>query len=573
MKIRMAATLAAAMTAVLAVVLAACGGGTHASAPVGSGAIPLLRVGLPDTNSTLDETKNIGNAITGLGLETLLKFGPQGQLEPVLATSWSRTSPTTYVYRLRHAVRFWDGHPLTAADVAYSLNYDRAPGSQVAFAFTNVKNISATGPDTVTVTLTQPDASWQYVPAEDTSYIFEQRFQQAHQTTFGQPGTLVMGSGPWQPESLDPTKGAELSANPHWWGGTVPVRHISFTFYSSETSEALAFRAGEIDVTPEVLGPKSFAAASGATLLTAPSCDNGFFMMNTTQPGWNDVHVRRAAAYALNRTDIIAAHGGYAQPLYTLTPPQLLRSIASQTQISTLLGALPLYQYNLTKARQEMAQSAYPHGFATTILVIVGNQVDVTQVIAAELAKIGIRAQIKQLPGTTWEAAETGPASGRMAAVSEGGCFQPDPGTYSDWLGTRNTQQGSWNVAEYTPPAVNTLLAQGAATTSPAQRFAVYSQLFQRLQADLPYIGLYIRDSVIALSAKFSYANFSQWVWDLPWALNIRPATPLPAPGTAITDTASHLPSGVSRALARPGRPDGRPRPGSAGSSPASSRE
>jgi len=528
MKVRM---LAAAMTAVLAALaaagLTACGGGTSASSSAASATIPLLRVGLPFTEPNLDETKNIGaDWVTGLGLENLVKFGPRGELEPVLATSWAQTSPMTYVYHLRHGVTFWDGRPLTAADVVYSLDYDRAAGSDVAFAFASVKTITATDPSTVTVTLAHPDASWQYVPAEENSYIFEKQFAQAHHGTFGKPGTLVMGSGPWKIDSLDSTKGAQVSANAHWWGGRVPIQRISLIFYSSETSEALAFRAGEIDVVPQINSPKSFAAASGAKLLVTPSCGNGFFGMNVRDPGWNDVHVRRAVAYALNRTDIIAANGGYATPIYTLTPPQLLRSVASQSQIKALLSSLQLYPYDLAKARQEMAQSAYPHGFTATVLApSFGTYLDVNQVIAAELAKIGIRMQIKSIDVNAWSAAESGPVGKRSTAFGGGGCFQPDPSTYSDFLGSTNTQPGGWNFAEYAPSAVDTLLAQGTATTNPGRRFAAYSKLFQRLQSDEPYVGLFVSDATAALSPKFTWPDFNPWIWNLPYALGIKAAS------------------------------------------------
>jgi peptide/nickel transport system substrate-binding protein len=110
--------------------------------------------------TSADEAKYLGAADAGvLAMETLLKFGPQGQLEPDPATSWAQTSPVTYVYNLRHDVTFWDGHPLTATDVAFSMNHYRAQGSQASFAYTGVKSITATGPYTVTVTLTQPEAS------------------------------------------------------------------------------------------------------------------------------------------------------------------------------------------------------------------------------------------------------------------------------------------------------------------------------------------------------------------------------------------------------------------------------
>ena len=59
--------------------------------------------------------------------------------------------------------------------------------------------------------------------------------------------------------SLDPTTGAKLSTSPQWWGGTVPIQHISFQIFASATSEALAFRGGDEDLDPLVVGPKSFA--------------------------------------------------------------------------------------------------------------------------------------------------------------------------------------------------------------------------------------------------------------------------------------------------------------------------
>jgi peptide/nickel transport system substrate-binding protein len=540
MKIRVPAALAAATAAGLALALTACSGTPAAPSDAAAGAaggasgagassapIPLLRVGLDFDLSSLDETKNISaNNIDGLSLETLVQFGPQGQVEPDLATSWDQASPVTYVYHLRPGVKFWDGHPLTATDVAYSLNYDRGAGSDVAFSFSGVKSITATGPSTVTVTLTAPDASWKFVPAEENAYIFEKHFQQAHASTFGQPGTLVMGSGPWVIDSLDPTKGAQVTANPHWWGGKVQIQRVAFTFYASETSEALAFRAGEIDLDPGISSPKSFAATSGAKLLSTPSCSNGFFGMNVTQPGWNDVHVRRAVAYALNRPDIIAAYGGYATPISTLTPPQLLQSVASKSRVTALMNSIPLYPYSLEAAKQEMAESAYPQGFSAVMDIDnYGTDPDVDQVIAAELAKIGIKLQLKELNVTAWQGIENGPAAKRSTAFGGGGCFQPDPNTYSDFLGSKNLAAGGWNFSNYAPAAVDTLLAQGVATSSPAQRFAVYSKLFERLQQDEPYVGLFVSDTTAALSSKFTWPDFNPWFWDGAFALGIKSAT------------------------------------------------
>src|SRR5262249_12228049 len=152
--------------------------------------------------------------------------------------------------------------------------------------------------------LKRPDPLWQYTPAVD-GWIFEKAFQDSHRSTFGQPGTLVMGTGPWKFDSLDPTSSVELSANAHWWGGEVPIQHVSFKFFGDEQGVALAMRGGEIDLDPFVVGDKAFEATSTDKVVDIPSSGNAFFAMNTKKPPWDDVHVRRAAAYAIDKLGVI----------------------------------------------------------------------------------------------------------------------------------------------------------------------------------------------------------------------------------------------------------------------------
>src|SRR5205823_3045312 len=80
---------------------------------------PLIREALVSVSvSTLDPAVGAGTYVGNLGLETLMKLGPTGAVEPNLAQSVTRPNPTTYVYHLRHGVKFWDGTAMTATDVA-----------------------------------------------------------------------------------------------------------------------------------------------------------------------------------------------------------------------------------------------------------------------------------------------------------------------------------------------------------------------------------------------------------------------------------------------------------------------
>ena len=521
MKFRLAATF----TAALALLAAGCSSSASTSVSTAAGAIPLLTAGDVNFYTNIDPNKTQGcnDNYCGLFMEHLLQLGPDNTLKPELATSVTQPNPVTYVYHLRHGVTFWDGSPMTSADVVYSLNYQRKPGVPTSVYFANVKSIEADGPYAVVITLKQPDAGWKYSLSYE-GVIFEKSFALAHQATIGNPGVLIEATGPWEIKSLDPTTGMELSANPHWWGGTVPVQHISVKFFSTETSEALAMRAGEIDVAFPQTG-KSFAAASGTKLTTYSAPGINFFAMDTKVGPWADIHVRRAVAYALNRANLIAANGGplTATPTSQIIQPAQLLTIGTQSQVSALLNTLPQYPYDLVKARQEMAQSAYPHGFtATTEIAALANYPDVVQVIAAELRQIGVSLKVQEVSVTKYiddYSTSGGPPGGDMYGGL--GAVSPDPSILPSYMvGTAAT----YNVARYAPAWADSLLAAGLATDDPARRLAIYGQLLEKVAADIPYVPLFAGNNFVALSSKYTLPPFPDYPAFFSWALGLKTA-------------------------------------------------
>jgi peptide/nickel transport system substrate-binding protein len=536
MKPRLAMTLLAVIAAALLVGLASRSSAASLSGSRADATIPLLRVGIATGITSLDTYKaNSGRTISDLGLETLMNYSPDGSLRPWLAQSVSTPSATTYIYHLRHGVKFWDGSPLTATDVAYSLNYQRAPASQMSAFYNSVQSIKPQGRYTVVVTLKHPDPNWKYDVAENVALIFEKKFQQAHAASFGQPGTLVMGTGPWKIDSFDPTSGAELSANPHWWGGKVPIKHISFKFFSDENSEALAFRAGQIDLIPPGAGgpgtsspvqnPRSFSStAPNATLVTTQTCTMFYVAMNTQIAPWNDVHVRRAVAYALNPADLIRANGGYAVPLSTVINNQMLGTVfGSPKQVQALVKTLPKYQTSMAKAKAELAKSAYPNGFSYTFEEFNGlNFPTLAQAVAGELAPLGIKIGVNVVPVGTWIAdAET--SDKRPAGVSALGCTGPDASTIDQVVGTKSTGPGGYNQANYSTPAVDKLVAQGDTTVNVAKRQAIYKKLLTIVGNDVPYAPFMNSIYTAAVAKKFSWRIYPDSYFNGTWALSVKP--------------------------------------------------
>ena len=509
---------------VIAAVVALAAGLVSRSAASPRAAISVLRVGLPFSVSSVDPARNSqgnGLELNILQLEGLVALGPDGKLHPWLATSWSQPDPTDFVFKLRRGVKFWDGSEMTSADVVNALNYYRFPEFQADFgdAYTRVRRVKPAGRYTVVVTLRKPNAAFLYQLA-NTGRIFEKKQQLQDPTSFGKPGTLVVGTGPWRLTKLDPTSGAELVANPRYWRGKVAIPRISYKFFKDETSEALAFRAGEIDVVPRVTGQRAFTSAAGTTLVSGPSCREAYFFLNTKVAPWNDVHVRRAVAYAINRQDIIngTVGEGFARPQYTLITQSQLGLLGSPAQVAAALKTVPSNAFDLAKAKQELAKSAYPNGFNFDFPA--GNLTVWplgTQIIAGQLAKIGLKADVSVLSLGAWAGKVYGPPEGRPISFVTSTCSD-DPGYYfTEPVGSKGS-----NFSNYT--GVDDLIAQGLTTLDPLKRLAVYTKTLRKLAADVPVIPIFNQLFSSALSSRLSWSGHSQTTYfsGLPWALSIK---------------------------------------------------
>src|SRR5215470_11183517 len=143
------------------------------------------------------------NTAVSLMCESLLKQSPNGAIGSGLA-SLSTPSPTKLVFTINTAAKFWDGHPVTPADVVYSLDRAMSPtlGGFYTLVFSRVKSIAATGADQVTITLKQPDY---WLPGELASIpgvVIEKAFAQQQGKNYGTPAGGIMCTGAYMFKSF-----------------------------------------------------------------------------------------------------------------------------------------------------------------------------------------------------------------------------------------------------------------------------------------------------------------------------------------------------------------------------------
>lgn len=529
--------LCAATALLLAALITGCGASrsTNSSSSGGQGSSKSyaeLRWGFTTFSGPLDWSRDVGvtqAAIEQLAVQNLMEFETDGKIKPGLASSVEQPTPTTYVYHLRSGVRFSDGKLLTSADVVYSLDRNMI-GKEVWLKpyWEDVASVSARGNSTVVVKLKQPSTIWPEILTFSSQIIEKAQAERLGEKALGTPNDLLIGTGPWKFDSYKPEASAELSRNPYWKGAPQPAAKITVNLFKSEAALALALRSGAVDGTFSYVTPKVFANIPGTKELTAPGVFVTFVSANTTTPPFNDVHVRRALAYATDVKGIIHAlfPPGTATEDQTVVPPVLFSDLGSTQQVKATLAALPKYTFSLGAARRELARSAYPHGFNTTIEVeqVETAEVSAAQILAADLAKIGITAKVHELSPDEVPTLFTGKTK---LLIGEQGTVYNDPeGVMANFLlpGQVHPPGSGTNTANYRNVEFDKLLHdESTEMLSPTKRLQTIGKLLGILGREAPYWPLYTHKYQGVISEKYVFPNYSALTsYFTPWALGVK---------------------------------------------------
>ena len=448
------------------------------------------------------------------------------KLQPGLATSWKAISPTKYVYTLRKGVKFSDGHPVTAADVIYSLqrNTGAKTASQTASHLSHLKKIYSSGPDQVTMILNQPDSTWPYDPLF--APIVEKSLVVAGGGKYGAPGTKIVGTGPYEVKSFNASTGITLVRNPYYWGKKPPVNTINFNYISDPQTLALAMRSGEVDGAASIPtdAARQFTSLPDTKVITAPGLSVASLSFDMTQKPFNDIHVRKAFAYAWNaKTFAASVLHGYATPARAVEEPEDWTSLAPASQVSQYYAQIPTYNFSMAKARQELKQSSVPNGFTTSISY---PQTDpdlgeALQALAQNLSQIGIKLNVHEIPEQQWLSIITGHKNLGLEVVT----WYPDYPDPSDLILSQYPSShaipNQYNLANFKNPTVDKLINQELASTNKAFRAKAMAQVMKIVGQQVPDLYLYWPKTVMAIHKPFGYTGYDgffyaeQWIWNV----------------------------------------------------------
>jgi peptide/nickel transport system substrate-binding protein len=453
---------------------------TGAAKPTRGGSITIARI---EDSQSFDKTNVFQNESIWIAeqiMEPLYLAGNDGKtLRPWLAKSYTVSKDgKTYTFKLRPGVKFSNGKAMTSADVKFSIDDARVQKKGWGYLDAAIKNITTPNPSTVVFHLKHRWAPFLADIGLFANGIIPKNFGGESRAAFYKH---PVGTGPFMWDKRVVGQSVTLKRNPNYWQKGKPyLDSVTWTYVSDQNTRELQLRGGQIQVNefPPFNSITKLQHTSGVTMSLFPSTRTDYLDMNQAYPPLADVHVRRAISYAIDRRAIIkSVLFGHGKPANSFLPPQ----------VPFYDPHSPGLQYNLTKAKAELAKSKFAKGFKVELLVGAGEQVEnaMGQIIQQALKNLGIDVTFKtQDTSTEFQSIQSrkyqlGFSYWTMdiADPDELVTFAVDPagGAQQFFTGYKN-------------PTVIKLSHQAHQAASQSKRRALYAQI-QRLAANDAFLG------------------------------------------------------------------------------------
>ena len=417
---------------------------------------------------------------------------PEGTVKPWLALKWTASKDgLVYTFTLRQGVKFHNGDPFTANDVVFSMDRLLKIGQGFAYIFKPyIKSTKATG--TYTVVFTLKKSFGPFVSALPRLYIADKKQVMAHIKTgtygkalgdYGANWLLAhdAGSGPYTVKEMSMENHLIATKFSGFWGGWNANAPQTFeeSATSQPSSELTAFAKRNLDITDELLPLETYQAIAklkGATVVTYLNGHNLNIMLNTKKAPTDDVHFRKALAYAFDYNTVIKS----------IYPGS---SVCKGPVPANLLGHDPKivgYTKNLEKAKAELALSKYAkqlNQYPVTMSWCAEAPAEekVALLFQADCAQIGVKVQITKKPFGSMIADATTIKTTPNASVVFVGVDYPEAGAM---LAIRyaSTSAGSWEQCEWLQnSSIDKMISDALGTIDQAARVKKYYAIQEKI--------------------------------------------------------------------------------------------
>ncbi|MCQ4160062.1 ABC transporter substrate-binding protein [Roseomonas sp. GC11] len=414
--------------------------------------------------------------VTELLYSNLTRLRPDMTPEPDLAESWSANEALTeWTFVLRENLRFHDGAPCTAEDVAATFRaiLDPKTASPARANVGPIATVEAKDARTVLFTLKSAYADLPVAVAFTTARIIPARFAVAGE--IDRLSREAVGTGPFRLVSYEPDRRIVVARNETYYDPARPyLDRVEVMVFPDPTAEASALISGDVDLLSNA-GQSEFARLEAARGVSAMRVPSGLFLnvnMGCDTPPFNDVRVRQAFALTVDRAAMVGfVAQGYGTPGNDSPMNSAYHFFRDQ----------PLKKPDIARAKQLLAEAGHPNGLDVTLVAseTPGTRAQLAVALREMARAAGFRITVQTMPHATY-----------LDQVWKKGNFyvgyynmQP---TADGIFSLLYTSDAAWNETRWNNAQFDRLVSDARGTTDEDRRRGLYGRAQTLMHEQVP---------------------------------------------------------------------------------------
>jgi peptide/nickel transport system substrate-binding protein len=462
-----------------------------------------------DTLNPLSTASSLGFAVMFSEYDFLTRYTTDYQVAPQLATKWDVSADgKSWTFTLRPGVKWSDGQPLTAADVAFTYNLILKQQNPNYLSYLQyVTKVSAPDDTHVAITTSQPSVRMLNLLIPILPEHVWGKLSPKQQVSY--KNVPLVSSGPFQVTEAKTTDYVKAVANPYYWGGKLAVNQILYVIYKTSETMVEDYSQGNLDMIlePDAVSLPKLKNLPGTTLTTKPGFSwngLGFNCRGTGQWKGNPLaekSVRQAIAWAIDKEAITkTCMFGYGQAATTVVPewsswhydpPAAAQMTYDPAKAGQLLDAAGYKDGDGDGVRETPDGKPLEFTFSAPTEYAYGSTE--AKLLAGYLDKVGIKLRIELM---TENAMYEKVYAGDVDIYSTGWYAEPDPAFVLSVVTVGSS--GGYNDTGYESPTYDKIYNEQIATLDSTKRAELVDQLQQIAYEDAPYIPIWYDPEVQA---------------------------------------------------------------------------